>query len=107
MTDIRDLDLSPLILDTIHVGDLRIQASPPLSVEPALDDTQQLLCVEQGGFGIDVFASSRELLVMELNEQLAMLWREYALAPDTELDDKARVLKQALLTRFAEVPHAA
>lgn len=107
VTDIRDLDLSPLILDAIHFGGLRIQASPPLSVEPALDDTQQLLCVEQRDLGIDVFAPSRELLVVELNEQLAMLWREYALAPDTELDDKAKVLKQALLARFAEVSHAA
>ena len=107
VTDIRDLDLSPLTLNTIHYGDLRIQASPPLSVEPALDDTQQLLCVEHGDLGIDVFASSRELLMVELNEQLAMLWREYALAPDTELDDKAKVLRQALLARFAEVPHAA
>lgn len=107
VTDIRDLDLSPLVLDTIHFGELLIQALPPLSVEPELDDTQQLLCVEQGELGIDVFAPSRELLVAELNEQLAMLWREYALAADTELDDNARILKQALRARFAEVPHAA
>lgn len=107
VTDIRDLDLSPLVLDTIHFGGLHIQASPPLSVEPKLDETQQLLCVEQGDLEIDVFASSRELLVAELNEQLAMLWREYALSPDTELDGKARILRQTLRARFAEVPNAA
>lgn len=107
VTDIRDLDLSPLVLDTIHFGGLHIQASPPLSVEPELDDTQQLLCVVQDDLGIDVFAPTRAALLAELNEQLAMLWREYALAPDAELDDKAKMLKQALRARFAEVPHAA
>jgi hypothetical protein len=107
VTDIRDLDLSPVVLDTLHFGELHIQASPALSVEPELDDTQQLLCVVQEALGIDVFAPTRETLLAELNEQLAMLWREYALAPDAELDDKAQSLKQALRARFAEVPHAA
>ena len=107
VTDIRDLDLSPLVLDTVHFGGLHIQASPPLSVEPELDGTQQLLCVVQEALGINVFAPTREALLAELNEQMAMLWREYALAPDAELDDQAAMLKQALRARFAEVPHAA
>jgi hypothetical protein len=107
VTDIRDLDLSPVVLDAIRFGDLTIHASPPLSVQPELDDTQQLLCVVQDDLGIDVFAPTRAALLAELNEQLAMLWREYALAPDAELDGKARDLKHALRTRFAQVPHAA
>jgi hypothetical protein len=36
-----------------------------------------------------------------------MLWNEYALAADNELDEPARQMKQALLAQFAEVPHAA
>jgi len=107
VTDIRDLDLSPLVLDTVRFGGLIIQASPPLNVEPALDDTRQLLCVAQHALGIDVSAHTREALLAELNEQLAMLWREYALAPDAELDGIARNVKQALRARFTEVARAA
>lgn len=107
VTDIRDLDLSPMLLDTVRFENLVIHASPPLSVELVLDDTQQLLCFEQHELGIDVFAHTREALLAELNEQLAMLWREYAMAPDAELDDVAGNVKRALRARFNEVAHAA
>ena len=48
-----------------------------------------------------------ETLLAELHEQLAMLWQEYAQAPDEQLDAPARQLKQALLKRFTEATHAA
>jgi len=107
VTDIRDLDLSALVVDVIRHGSLALKASPLLSLEPTLDDTKQLLCIEQGELGIDVYASTREALLAELHEQLAMLWQEYAQAADEELYAPARRLKQALLNRFSEAPHAA
>lgn len=107
VTDIRDLDLSVLAIDNIRHGRLTLKASPLLSLEPSLDDTKQLLCIEQSDLGIDVYATTRETLLAELHEQLAMLWQEYALAADEELDAPARQLKQALLNRFSEVLHAA
>jgi len=54
-----------------------------------------------------VFAATREALLAELNEQIAMLWTEYALADDDVLDGVARQLKQALLAAFTEVGDAA
>ena len=78
-----------------------------MTLDVELDDTKQLLYTVQPGLGIDVFAPTRDALLAELQEQLAMLWNEYALAADDEFDQPARQMKQALLAQFAEVPHAA
>lgn len=107
VTDIRDLDLSTFVLDTIQLDGLALKSTPTLSLEPTLDETKQLLCIEHPALGLDVFATTRELLLVELHGQLAMVWHEYALAPDVELSAKAMALKRALLARFAEVVHAA
>lgn len=107
VTDIRDLDLSALVLDTVRHGTLTLKAAPALTLEPTLDETKQLLCIEHGKLGIDVYATTRETLLAELHEQVAMLWQEYAQVPDEALDANARQLKQALLNKFSEAPHAA
>lgn len=107
VTDIRDLDLSALGLDTVRYGGLTLKAAPALVLEPTLDESKQLLCIEHGELGIDVYATTRETLLVELNEQLGMLWQEYAQAPDYDLDAPARQLKESLLSRFTEVIHAA
>lgn len=65
-----------------------------------MEQTKQLLYVTHPELGIDVFATTLENLLVELQEQLAMLWHEYALASDEVLDAPARQLKQALLARF-------
>ena len=66
-----------------------------------------LTCVTHTGLGIDAFARTREALVNELNEQIGMLWQEYALAQDDALDKIAIKMKQALLIAFSEVAHGA
>ena len=107
VTDIRDLDLSALVLDNVKYGECIVNISPALSLEPTLDESKQLLCIEQVELGINVYASTREALLAELNEQLVMLWKEYAQASDDVLDTPARQLKKALLSRFKEAAHAA
>lgn len=106
VTDIRDLDLSPLVVDSLQFATLSLRASPTLVLEPSLDDTKQLLCVEDALLGLDVFAVTREKLVEEVHEQLWMLWVEYAQAPADQLNGRATGLKNALLARFTEVGHA-
>ena len=105
--DIRDIDLSSLDIHTIRHGRLTLRAVPALNLELRLDETKQLLCVEHGGLALDVFAPTREALLAALNEQIAMLWTEYARAEDDTLDSVARRLKQALLAAFTEVRDAA
>ncbi len=107
VNDIRELDLSPLAVDTIRVGDRILEAIGGITLEPETDETQQLICVSNSELGIDAFARTREGLVGELNEQIGMLWQEYALAADDTLDGEAIKVKQALLAAFSEVAHGA
>jgi hypothetical protein len=107
VTDIRDIDLTPFELTRIEYGSLRLDARSPLVLEPTLDDSKQLLCVEHEDLGLCAFAQTREALVNELAEQMAMLWREYAQADAAELDAPAQQLKHSLLAGFVEVTDAA
>lgn len=96
-----------LIIDRASYDGLTLKASIPLILEPIIDGSGQLLCIERDELGINVFAPTRKALLTELNEQLIMLWREYVLAEDDTLDAGARQLKQALLAAFAEIHDAA
>jgi hypothetical protein len=107
VNDIRELDLSPLLVDTVKVGKLVLKAKQSITLEPATDETKQLICVTHADLGIDAFARTRDALVSELNEQIGMLWQEYALAADDDLDGMAIKMKQALLAAFNEVAHGA
>jgi hypothetical protein len=103
VNDIRELDLSPLAVDKVKVGDRSLQAIRGIALEPTTDETQQLICVKDDDLGIEAYARTRDALVGELNEQIDMLWLEYALAPDDMLDGEAIKVKQALLAAFIEV----
>ena len=106
VTDIRDLDISLLVVTWVRNTACSLKATKPMTLEVELDDTKQLLIVVHQDLGIDVFAPTREALLAELHDQIAMLWIEYALAPDDELDEPARQMKQSLLAQFTEVQHA-
>ena len=107
VSDIRDVDLSPLEISTVQHGTVNLRVAPALMFEPCLDDSKQLLCVGSPEFNITVYAPTRETLLVELHEHLAMLWQEYAQAQDDDLDSLALKLKQALLARMTEAAHAA
>lgn len=107
VNDISELDLSPLVIDTVKVGKSVLKAKRNITLEPATDETKQLICVMNAELGIDAFARTRDALVSELNEQIGMLWQEYALVADDALDGVAIKMKQALLAAFSEVAHGA
>lgn len=107
VNDIRELDLSPLLIDMVKVGKLVLKAKESITLEPVTDETKQLICVAHAELGIDAFARTRDALVSELNEQIGMLWQEYALADNDSLDGMAIKMKQALLASFSEVAHGA
>jgi hypothetical protein len=106
VTDIRDLDLSPFVVERVVQGGLTLKVKQPIELRLGQDETLQLLELRDERLGLHVFAETRESLHTELNEQFAMLWGEYACASDDELDEPARELKSALLDVF-EVVHAA
>lgn len=99
---IEPIDLSPLVLTEcpLEAGTL-LRLSTPLELEVSLDEESgQYMGVEDERLGIQVFALNRELLMDELEEQIRMLWSEYAQADDAELDDEAQARKHALLATF-------
>jgi len=106
VTEISDVDLSPFEISAVRHGALHLHIAPPLSAEPKLDESKQLLCMEYPAFDLLVFAPTREGLLAEAHEHLAMLWEEYALAEDSELDGPAHALKTILRARLSEVVHA-
>jgi hypothetical protein len=106
VSDIRDLDLSPFTIDQVRREGRLLRTRQPLVIEPTLDDDKQFLCLNHEELGIDVFAHTREQLAVELAEQLAMLWDEFALANDDSLEPSAQQLKRALLQAFEELNDA-
>lgn len=102
VNDIRELDLSALVIDSVKAGNLVLKASKGITLEPETDETQQLICVTHPELGIEAYARTREGLVADLNEQIGMLWQEYAKADDTTLDGEAIKMKRALLATFSE-----
>ena len=75
-------------------------------VEPKLDETQQLMCLENPLLGIDVFAYTRDELDEELEIEIGVLWRNYAIERDEMLSPKAKELKYNLLNAIDEVKNA-
>lgn len=106
VTDIDAVDTTPLVISKIEHGALRLTVHPPLVLEPSLDEGKQLMCVENEELGIATFAQTREGIMTELYEQVAMLWFEFAHADDSELDGPAQKLKRALLDRLTEATDA-
>lgn len=94
---ISDLDLSPFEISRVDSDSVSLQFNEPLMLEPFLDESEQLICLQQADLGIDVFAQTRDQLWEEVREQIVMLWREYALEGDQVLTASALKLKQHLL----------
>ena len=106
VSDIVELDLSPIELVELDHGVVRLRANPILSLEVNTDESKQLLYVEDAVLGLSAFGTTRDALISEIAEQLAMLWIEYGSASDDTLDAPAQELKRALALRFIEVDHA-
>ncbi len=104
--EIREVDLSPFVVDLIPVGRKSIRPRSAVSLTPTLSESEQLLCLERPAWDLDVFAPTRQELVAELREQLAMLWTEYAMEDDALLAEPALRLKAAIVSDFQEVQDA-
>jgi hypothetical protein len=107
VTRIEPVDLSPIMIREIPWHNKKLHLKMPLLLTPQMDDdTEQLYIVEEPEIGLHVFSYTREDLIHEINEQLAMLWEEYAVTTD-ELATDARTLQAKLLATLEEVENAA
>lgn len=99
-------DFATPILPQFYVGRkfMRKRRGVALSIEVKCEDGIHTARAEK--IGLDAFAETLPGLAAEVERQLAMLWKEYALADDADLTDSAREVKRNLLATFEEVPNA-
>lgn len=96
---------APLPLDfTVDGTPMRRRRGVALPVETGIEGGLHTARAER--IGLDAFAATKDELAAEVRDQLAMLWKEYALADDTELTESARAVKRNLLATFEEARHA-
>lgn len=101
-----ELDLSPFCLSDIQLKEKLLRFRKERVLEPKLDESKQLICLEDDELGIDIFAYTRDDLDEALTKEMDFLWHEYALAEDSELSPRALDLKHALLNALEEVSNA-
>ena len=101
------LDLSPLEVNEVEHGGLRLRFKETAHLQPRLnDDNPQFVSIEDPNLGLDAFAGTVSDLLDEVAEDLVVVWKHYAMAPDADLSPKALQLKQRLLAVIEEVPVA-
>ena len=94
--------VTPLSMDfTVDGVAMRKRRGVVLPIEAEVADGIHTVRAEK--IGLDAFAETRAGLADEVRTQLAMLWKEYALADDAELTESARRVKRNLLATFEEV----
>lgn len=99
------LDLSPLEVNEVEHGGLRLRFKEAVRLQPRLNnDDPQFVSVEDPSLGLDAFAGTVSDLLDEVAEDLVVLWKNYAMAPDANLSPKALELKHRLLAVIEEVP---
>ncbi len=107
VTRVEPVDLSPIPIREILWHNKKLRFKTLFLLTPQMDvDTEQLYVVEEPEIGLHVFSYTREDLIHEINEQLAMLWEEYVVTTD-ELATDARTLQAKLLATLEEVENAA
>jgi hypothetical protein len=99
---IRELDLSRFYRESFSTPTAVLLFEPPLVLEPELVEDEQLIALKHPDLGIDVVAPTIEELSESLDEELTMLWSNYALADDATLSPKSIELKRNLLARIKE-----
>lgn len=101
------LDLSPLEVNEVEHEGLRLRFKETVRLQPRLnDDNPQFVSIEDPNLGLDAFADTVSDLLDEVAEDLVVVWRNYAIAPDANLSPKALELKHRLLAVMEEVPVA-
>lgn len=98
------LSFSPFEVNEVQHEGLRLRFKEPLRLQPRLyPDNPKFVRVEDPSLGLDAFAGTVGGLLDELAEDLAVLWKNYAMTPDSNLSPKALELKGRLLAAVEEV----
>jgi hypothetical protein len=100
VVDIRALDLSPLLFQSVDTAEGRLVLKRAESIQPSFEDGQVVF--ELPSLNIIASGATREEAVEELAWDLVWLWEEYALAPRDELSQDAKELAERLRDMIEE-----
>jgi hypothetical protein len=94
VTSVEPLDLAPLRLATLRLGDRSLTLAEPREIDARIEEDSLLAEIDE--LQLLSHGRSREELYESLTEDLFLLWDEYAQAPDDTLTDDAKALKHAV-----------
>lgn len=99
------IDLSPIIVKKVAYKDVTLLAKEPIKIYLEWEDMSDMIySTDQAEeYGVSVHGDTRDELIVELNIQLAVLWKAYAKAPDEILTDGAKRIKYKLINSFEEI----
>lgn len=100
--NIREVDLSPFYLEEFEYSEWTLRFRKPFMLEPELDETKQLICLQEPNLGIDIYAFTRDELDEVLSAEIDALWRNYAMEEDDKLTPQAQELKRNLKDALQE-----
>jgi len=99
--DILEIDESPVEVSFVDMKTHVLRPKTPLRFQVTFD-IEENIYEATGDFDIILGAETRPQLESYINDELAMLWREYALADDNSLTRAAQELKAKLRASFVE-----
>ena len=103
----RTTNIEPIFIREIALAGGQLFSKKALVFHPSFDQKNRTFFIIDRTLGIDVFAQTRDELIKELEEIIAVLWNEYARADSDLLTTSAQLLKQSLREAFKELHHAA
>lgn len=104
---IEPVNLESEEIEAVIAGNLRVVPKEKISAEVSFDETDAVYIAAIPDLGISVFSEKREDLRDALDDEIALLWKRYAAAPDEKLTRAAQVLKQRMLDTFHGEDNAA
>jgi len=103
ITDINEIDLSPLELRAIDDGEIRIVFRAPLILQPVLDEAEQEISISCLDLNIIAAGLSREEALEEFEKDFIWLWKEYVLADVDGLSSDAKAMAERLRNMAQQV----
>ncbi len=102
------VDVSPIVVNEIVVDGQRLVAKEPLRFDVSYDtqDPEPFFLLE-GPLDIILFAETRELLIDVLEDDLEILWRDFAVGDQTRLHSSAQRLGAEMRRMFLKASDAA
>jgi hypothetical protein len=106
ITEIIEVDVSPIAVIALNFDQRRYLAARPLEFYVSFDPMEGIYAVT-GDFHMMVSAETRAELKVALDDALAFLWREYVMSDPQTLSGDALLLREQLKSAFTGAAYAA